>query len=145
MCPSTQDNNMNNYFLISLKNLTKWAIKGTCSYLLWSMAAMLIFCAGCVTQNTPSFNYAPDDQKKVAQDTNVPAGKSLIFVFVREAPHTPRFLKLAQTTLQVDQRDVCRLATTRFTGWSSIPAAINLRSALLETGPMRAWTQNPFG
>jgi len=105
---------MNNYFLISLKNLTKWAIKGTCSYLLWSMAAMLIFCAGCVTQNTPSFNYAPDDQKKVAQDTNVPAGKSLIFVFVPEAPHTPRFLKLAQTTLQVDQRDVCRLANNTF-------------------------------
>jgi len=90
---------MNNYFLISPKNLIKWAIKGACSYLLWSVAAMLIFCAGCVTENTPSFNYAPEDQNKAAKDTAVPAGKALIFVLEREAPHTPRFLKLAQTTL----------------------------------------------
>src|SRR5208282_2807328 len=85
-----------------------------CSYLLWSVAAMLIFCAGCVTENTPSFNYAPEDQNKAAKDTAVPAGKALIFVLEREAPHTPRFLKLAQTTLQVDQRDVCRLANKTF-------------------------------
>ena len=100
--------------MISPNNLIQWTIKGARSYLLWSMALMLIFCAGCVTQDLPSFNYAPDDQNKAAKDTVVPAGKALIFVLDREAPHTSRFAKMAQTTLQVDQRDVCRLANNTF-------------------------------
>jgi hypothetical protein len=79
------------------------------------MTAMLIVCAGCVAPNAPSFNYALEDQNKAAKDTTVPAGKSLVFVYEDDFFLTQgNLLKQGQLTLQVDQRDVCRLANHTF-------------------------------
>jgi len=72
-------------------------------YLLWSVAAISIFCAGCATSKGPAFNYAPEAEDQAAKELIVPEGKSVIYVF---AYHHNRL----QTIIQVDQRDVCRLA-----------------------------------
>ena len=76
-------------------------------YLLWSVAAISIFCAGCATSKGPAFNYAPQAEDQAAKTFTVPEGKSVIYVF---ADPDNRL----QTVIQVDQRDVCRLAVRTY-------------------------------
>ena len=82
------------------------AFTGDCFLL--SLAAILVFGAGCATGNAPSFNYATDDQTLAAKDPSVPTGKSVIYVFENHQ------LGAEQTILQVDQKDVCRLTKNTF-------------------------------
>lgn len=106
---------MNNYFWTSLENLINRSITGVRSHLPWSMAVMLMVCAGCVAPNTPSPDYAPEAQNKAAKDISVPTGKSLVFVYQDQPFFTQdNLVKKGQFTLQVDQRDVCRLPNHTF-------------------------------
>lgn len=79
---------------------------GNCFLL--SLAAILVFGAGCATRNAPPFNYATDDQTQVAKDPSVPTGKSVIYVLEDHQ------IGAEQTILQVDQKDVCRLTKNTF-------------------------------
>ncbi len=80
----------------------------TGNYFLLSLAAILVFGAGCATRNAPPFNYATDDQTQTAKDPSVPTGKSVIYVVEDHQ------MGAEQTILQVDQKDVCRLAKNTF-------------------------------
>jgi hypothetical protein len=101
---------INNYFSIPFGNPIKHMITRQCKYLLCSVVVTLIFCAGCATNNTPPFHYAPDDQNKAAKDFSVPPGKSVIYVIDNEIGLGPGDV----LQLQVDQKDVCKLANKTF-------------------------------
>jgi len=100
---------MNHYFRISISDRIKHVIAHRCAYSLWSALVALVFCAGCATGNTPQFRYAPDDQNKAAKDFSVPPGKSVIYVIDDD-----HFGKRDILQLQVDQKDVCKLAGRTF-------------------------------
>jgi hypothetical protein len=100
---------MNNYFRTSISGRIKHMVTHHCAYSLWSALVALIFCAGCATDSTPPFNYAPDDQNNAAKDFSVPPGKSVIYVIDDD-----HFGKRNILQLQVDQKDVCRLSGGTF-------------------------------
>jgi len=91
---------MNTYFF---KNWLRMLVRGG----VWGVLAIFMGWAGCATQSGPAFNNAPPAEDAAARDLTVPAGKSAIYVI---QSHRARL----QTTIQVDQRDVCRLAERTF-------------------------------
>jgi hypothetical protein len=106
---------MNNYFSISFNDLIHRVITRHGNFLHLGASAILISCAGCATGDVASFHYAPADQTAAARDATVPAGKALLFVYeFNTLQHEPKVLQMGQTILQVDQKDVCRLAYNTF-------------------------------
>ena len=76
-------------------------------YLTWSLGLVCTWLVGCATQNQPAFKTAAAAEGAVAKDLSVPAGKSVIYVIQGNRERL-------QTVIQVDEKDVCRLAERTF-------------------------------